>query len=155
MKTKIVPKFSAASHCHLQGNVCGLMSLIVWSGGGTQEEVQGDGWNLHDFVSVRAGESFCRFGRPPWSFSCDCCSLFLELLTLSIFILWPESFICSAMADVTWPFVVVYSLSLVAITFWMSLLHISLYCPHTWHHRLPHTAADFLVLIFQMYQHLP
>ncbi len=38
-KTKrLFPNFQRASHCHLQGNVRGLTSLIVWPRGATREE---------------------------------------------------------------------------------------------------------------------
>ncbi len=50
---KLFPNFRKASRCHLQGNVRGLTSLIVWPRGATWEELQGDGWNLHALVSVK------------------------------------------------------------------------------------------------------
>ena len=55
---KLFPNFRQSSHCHLQGNVRGLMSLIVWPRGATLEELQGDGWNPHALVSVKGGLPF-------------------------------------------------------------------------------------------------
>ncbi len=55
---KLFPNFQRASRCHLQGNVRGLMSLIVWPCWATREKLQGDGWNLHTLVSVKGGLPF-------------------------------------------------------------------------------------------------
>ncbi len=113
-KQKLFPNFQRASHCHLQGNVCGLTSLIMWPRGATREELQSDGWNL--------------LGWPPWSLSCDCCSPFLVFWHCPF--LSYESFVCSAMADVTWPFVVVCSLksmSHVLGDFWQNGIFVTLF----------------------------